>query len=246
VETPITILYTYGLRGDLALLPRLFSFIRQLRAHFSAEPVKLCEDDPAPAISRILLLDLGESCSPDVWHCAVTGGRSALVALDGMGYDAANVSGLAAPDLREKLGENVRLALVDEEHDWTWEGVRVAVSAPYPPEALTPTPLPEGEGLTAISQAFLPLPLRERGSEGEGVTILLTPADATYIDADGLHLRRVQSGQIGMAQIAPRPLILLGQDVFDLPAAAQPDPTIAGIVDFILSEARYTQKRRGG
>lgn len=211
METPITVLYTCNLRGDLVILPRLFSFIRQLRAHFSTEPVKQCEDDPAPSLSRILLLDLGESCAPDVWHCDITGGRSVLVALDGMGYDAANVSAFATPDLREKLGANVRLALVDEAHDWTWEGVRVALTA-----------------------------------GGEGTTISLAPAATTHIEGNTLHLQEVKAGQVGMAQIAPRPLLLLQQDVFDLPTMAQPDPTIAGIVDFILSEARYTQKRRGG
>jgi hypothetical protein len=242
VETPITILYTYGLRGDLVILPRLFSFIRQLRAHFSTEPVKQCEDDPAPSLSRILLLDLGESCTPEVWHCEITGGRSVLVALDGMGYDAANVSGFTAPDLREKLGDNVRLAFVDEAHSWIWEGVKLALT-PQPP-------LPRGEGEQNPASVSKPLVLAdsvrtERGLGGEGFTISLTPADTTHIEGSTLYLQRVRAGQVGMAQIAPRPLLLLGQDVFDLPTMTQPDPTIAGIVDFILSEARYTQKRRG-
>jgi hypothetical protein len=32
--------------------------------------------------------------------------------------------------------------------------------------------------------------------------------------------------------------------IFDLPRQTQPDPTIAGMVDFVISEAKYTQKKQ--
>ena len=96
METPLTILYTHDLRGDLDALPRLYSFLRQLKAHYASEEVvQVCALDPAQPPGRILLLDLGESCAPEVWHCQVSGGRSTLVVLDGMGYDAARVDDAA-------------------------------------------------------------------------------------------------------------------------------------------------------
>src|SRR5690606_1109253 len=116
---------------DLPLLPRMYSFIKPLRAHYSEESETLCEGDPAPAnpLGKVLLLQLGDSCSPDVWHCEVTGGRSTLAVLDGMGYDAADVHGVRADDAREKLGDMLRLALVAESHEWKREGI-VVTSTP--------------------------------------------------------------------------------------------------------------------
>ncbi len=93
----LSILYTANIRGDLALLPRLYTFLKSLQAdlrQFAPEDeseVMLCAVQPRPV--QTLLLDLGDSCAPDVWHCAATGGRSTLIALDAMGYHAANVTG---------------------------------------------------------------------------------------------------------------------------------------------------------
>jgi hypothetical protein len=106
VETPLTLFYTGGLRGDLALLPRLYTFLRALRAELVA------------AGERTLLFDIGEACAPGVWHCDATGGRSALLALDAFGCDAARVDGLSAAD-RAKLDANLlRLFPVDAAHPW--------------------------------------------------------------------------------------------------------------------------------
>lgn len=106
MEKPLTIFYTGGLRGDLALLPRLHTFLRALRAEL------------VPASEQALLFDLGEACAPGVWHCDATGGRSALLALDALGCDAARADGLSAAD-RGKLDANLlRLFPVDGDHPW--------------------------------------------------------------------------------------------------------------------------------
>jgi hypothetical protein len=115
VEAPLTIFYTSRLRGDLALLPRLYTFLRALRERH--------------AVHRLLLLDLGESCDPAVWPCGLTGGRSMLIALDAMGYDAANVEGILTPELREALLPSVRLALVDRDHPWVHDEWTVCVGS---------------------------------------------------------------------------------------------------------------------
>ena len=107
MEKPLslTLFYTANIAGDLALLPRLFTFLLQLRT-----------DARRPT----LLLDLGGSCADEVWHCRVTGGRSTLIALDAMGYHVANVAGALDDRNREKLAEQVTMALVDESRDWLY------------------------------------------------------------------------------------------------------------------------------
>ncbi len=101
----LTLLYTADIGGDLALLPRLHTFLQRLK----------------PADSQpTLLLDLGGSCAETVWHCRATAGRSTLIVLDGMGYHTANVEGTLDAENRDKLAAQVTLALVDERHDWRY------------------------------------------------------------------------------------------------------------------------------
>lgn len=107
MEKPLSLSlrYTAGIAGDLALLPRMFTFLQRLKA---------AEGQGA------LLLDLGGSCADSVWHCRATGGRSTLIVLDGMGYHAANVEGALDTENRGKLAEQVTLALVDAAQDWSY------------------------------------------------------------------------------------------------------------------------------
>ena len=195
----LTVLYTHHLRGNLDRLPRLFTFLRELRARAEGAP--------------LLLVDLGASCSPDVWHCAVTSGRSALFALDGMGYHATNVSGVLDAELRHKMVNLTQMALVDADHPFAFSAaVQVAAA---------------GSGVAHIP-----------------CTVSLYPAPETTWDGRLLRLAAIEGGQVGRARLHDG--ALEGCEVFDLPASAAPDPTIAGMVDFILGEARYTQKRQGG
>jgi hypothetical protein len=173
----LSILYTANIRGDLTLLPRLYTFIKSLQAdirHFEPEnedEVMLCAVQPRPL--QTLLLDLGDSCAPDVWHCAATGGRSILIALDAMGYHAANVTGILLPESRSKLAENVMsMGLVDEAHDWMNGSLWFTH---------------DGRGLSATN----PYSLR----------ISLTPVTTTRLALDTLHLAQIEAGQIGTAYI---------------------------------------------
>lgn len=198
METSLIVFYTGGLGGDLAVLPRLHTFIRQLRARASA----------AVPGARILLLDQGGACAPDVWHCAVTDGRSALVALDGMGVDAAHNDGYAPPDVQDRLGATVNIAVVTSGHPFIRDEVVVCV------DDAPPAPL----------------------------TIDLRPAGRSFL-ADGvLRLERVVRGQVGEVRLEAGRLVEAA--VHHLPPGLPPDPTISGIVDFILAEARLAQKRR--
>lgn len=198
----LTILYTHQLHGDLARLPRLFTRLRERRA---------------AANGRVLVFDLGESCAPDVWHCEITGGRSTLVALDGMGCDAARLDALVMPGAREKMGEFVQLALVDPLTPFL-SGDICAFTAPY-----RGTPL-----------------------DGLSLMVLLDVVEETVISEGLLCLAAVEGGSIGQVQLLREGNDWRIEAVDVYPSDdALPDPTIAGVVDFIVSEARYTQQRRG-
>jgi hypothetical protein len=194
-----TIFYTANLRGNLQQLPRLYTLLRQLR------------EEAAP--QKTLLLDLGNSCALEVWHCAATGGRSALLVLDAMGYQAANVVGLLTEDARERLsGSVLTLALVDEGMEWQEEGIIVTVGdALHRPDMLQIKLLQASE--TRLQEGVLELGSVKGGQVGTAQIVL---------------------------EDKPR---LITHEVLDVPAETLPDPTIAATVDFVLDEARYFQRR---
>lgn len=74
----VTLLYTANLRGELALLPRLFSLIQGERR--SGGEVTW-------------LVDLGDTCALDSWVCCATEGRAPFLVLESMGYDGVVIGG---------------------------------------------------------------------------------------------------------------------------------------------------------
>ena len=162
MEKPLslTLFYTANIAGDLALLPRLFTFLLQLRT-----------DARRPT----LLLDLGGSCADEVWHCRVTGGRSTLIALDAMGYHAANVAGALDDRNREKLAEQVTMALVDESRDWLYR---------VPP----------------VCDERIRVKLRAR-DDAARLQIVLSPAERTTVEGNAIFLGAVGAGQVGEALV---------------------------------------------
>lgn len=206
MEKPLslTLLYSEGIAGDLALLPRLHTFLQELKA-----------DRRRPA----LLLDLGQSCADERWHCRETGGRSTLIALDGMGYHAANVAGTLDEGKREALAAQVTMGLVDGGRDWLY-------------------PMPPGRDPSIRAT------LRPR-DESAGLQIVLTADHRTRVEGNTLRLRTVGAGQVGEAAVDLRGApALLGARVHEMPLATPPNPSIAGMVDFIEAEARLLAKKR--
>lgn len=194
-STMHTILYTYNLRGDLAILPRLHTFVQTLK-----------RDLP----QSVYLIDLGRSCVPDVWPCDVTQGRSTLLVLDAMGYSVAQVTDVLTPASRAKLTEQVMVALVDDDHPHVTDTIR-----------------------------FLSHPPDERDDK---LTVVMTPAVNTRFDGHILTLSPVEKGQIGLVRTEGEQLI---HEVYTLPENTRIDATIQGAVDFITSEARFFEKKRG-
>lgn len=200
----LTLLYTGEIAGDLALLPRLFTFLQQLKSE---------------ARSPVLLLDLGGSCAADVPHCRDTGGRSTLIALDGMAYHAANTAGLLEREQRQGLAEQVTLGLVDEERDWHCR-------------------------LPPLSDLGIRVRLRSR-TDSARLQILLRPAESTRIEGNTLHLRSVRAGQVGAVALDLRgqPKLLAAR-IHEMPATTPPNPSIAGTVEFVEAEARLLRRKR--
>ncbi len=183
MRTGLRVLYTQNLRGDLERLPRIYSFLRTLKNE-----------------ERAILLDLGGSCDADVWHCKATAGRSVLIALDGMGFHAANVRGVLSAESRAKLAEQVSLTLIDDDDPQFFD-------------------------------------------EASGITISLSSQAKTTFVEGVLHLQTLKTGQIGETFFDGDPLTLQDATVHDVPPTTPSDPTIAGVIDFILEEARFYQQR---
>ncbi len=200
LATPLHILYTGGLRGDLKRLPSLFTFLRE----------RVRTGDGA----RLLLLDTGGRCAPDVWHCAATQGRSMLIALDGMGFHAALEDGLSA-ESRERLRENwLGLALVSAEQPFVQDDIAVC--------AVTDG-LPDGAAL-GISLA----PAAHTHLEGRWLHLAAVEGAAL-----GEVMLTFAAGVPALATCALHPL----------PPTVLPDPTLAGTIAFIEAEARRYASR---
>lgn len=201
MEKPLslTLLYTSHLRGDIRLLPRLYTFIQRLK----------------PARRQgVLLFDLGQACADEVWHCRLTQGRSMLIALDGMGFHAANVAGA---DVRQVKAQ-MTMGLVDECRDWFYH------IPPVIDRSITATVGPTDSAAR--------------------LQICLSAADETRIRGNVLYLGDVGGGQVGLVGLdlhsAPR---IIASGVHDMPSDTLPNPSLAATVEFVESEARYLQKK---
>jgi len=188
------------------MLPRLYTFMQTLK------PTER---------QGTLIVDLGNLCADDVWHCAVTHGRSTLIVLDAMGYHAVNVADSLESDHREKVADIVTMGLVDEENTWQYH------IPPVIDETIQATLNPKDTSCR--------------------IQICLSPAESTYIDGNTLYLADIPAAHIGIVQVdihdSP---IITHQEQHKLPPQTPPNPTIVASVEFVESEARYFQKKQTG
>jgi len=195
----LQIFYTANINGDLQILPRLHTFIQQLKATYESPP---------------LLLDLGASCNADVWHCALTKGRSSIIVLDGMGYHAANVSGFLQE--RTKVTHIVSTGLVDESHLWRYD---------------IPPVRDDGIIVSGVLSPALTL------------CIIAVPAAETTLALGALHLQTIEKGQVGAVTVDLQAMRLDAFEIHTMPAKIKPDATITAAVEFVEDEARYYQQQ---
>lgn len=197
----LRIIYTYQLKGQLGLLPPLYTYLTQL---IKADP------------SDHILLDLGQSCQPDIWHCQVTSGQSCLTVLDGMGYTAAHTDGLLQPAIRQNLQKHMAMHLVDQNHPFEYS---------YADQNLCIASNP--------------------ASNQHTLTIALKASPANQIKNGILHLKTIEQGEIGLVWLALTPTIHIHHATTErLPDKIAPSPVISATVDFVESEARFVQKRQ--
>lgn len=198
--TVVTVLYTANLRGTLGLLPRLFTLIQQERR---------------TASGPVLLLDLGDTCAADVWVCRATQGRAPLLALDGMGYDAAVIGGPEEvpipPDaLRQLVGRlGLRILIWNRAISLTRRGITLGIAAG---EALLPAPSPG----VRVDRAAPTLPA-------------LHTVPAVLGDVPQGHLARVDL-RWPEAEVTAAALRAIT-------AGTPPDPTVSALVELVEGEA---------
>jgi hypothetical protein len=199
----LTIFYTQNLHGNLKWLPGLHTFIVQQKHQLDA---------------HALLIDLGGSCAPDVWHCAATQGRSTLIVLDAMGFHAANVLGVVEEAQREPLRTTLSTGLLDERRSW-----RYAVP-----------PIKDLD----IVVATMPVPALK-------LCIVAAPAERTWLENRTLQLHSLEPNTVGLVQVDLTKQQILRADALTPPNNLRPDPTISATVDFVEEEARFYQRQKG-
>ncbi|HEX3053237.1 MAG TPA: hypothetical protein VHP83_21440 [Aggregatilineaceae bacterium] len=179
--------YTANLKGNLALLPRLFTLIQQQR------------DD-----ALVFLLDLGDTCSLDAWVCRTTQGRAPLLVLDSMGYDAAIIGGPEAVSIPvsslRQLVDTIMMPII------IWgRVVRLAKRGVSFNIASGEAVLPEGEPGVLIDRSTQALPARNAPfptlgdvPQGQLARVELSWPEWTVLDARIVELS---------AEIQPDPTI---------------------------------------
>ncbi len=217
--TALTVLYTASLRGQLDLLPRLFTRIRQERA---------------TARGPVFLADLGRSCVPDLWICEATGGRGMLVAMDSMGYDAFHFGPkdmlYTQPAMVQQLRDVILARLAAG--PWTAPVERQDISVTF---------------VNAVNY---------RVTEPADLVVALRLSDTPQIETGWVQGRRTLLldpghdepcfGRLDMVLQAEPPYILIETHVqLPLPHDLMPDPTITSVIEFVESEARYAERKRG-
>lgn len=198
----LTILYTQHINGDLSLLPRLYTYLQQLKQEYD---------------TQALILDIGNACADDVWHCEVTKGRSTMLVLDAMGYHAVNISGFMPDTQRDSLKTDVSIGLITARHMWRYF-----------------VPPMRDDDIVIAGQATPAMTL----------CIVAAPHDENHLENRMLFLKAIVKGEVGFVKVAMQEMVILEESVFAMPKGVKPDATIAASVELVEEEAEFIQKRR--
>ena len=216
----VALLYTASLSGRLELLPKLMTRIRQERT------------------GPTLLVDLGRSCAPDAWICDATGGRGMLVAMDAMGYDAFHIGPGDALYTQPAIVEQLRGVILTPLAAGPWSGVarrsgmvfRFAARVDSVPPNAEPADLTIALRLGKYAAADV---------EADGERRMLT-LDGGWTSADPLL------GRLDIALLPETPYIrVVSQAQLAIRDDLTLDPTISSVIEFVESEARFAERKRG-
>jgi hypothetical protein len=211
--TAVTLLYTANLRGDLAYLPRLATVIQRERR---------------TAEGPTLLLDLGDTCSPDSWVCRATQGRAPFLVLDAMGYDAALIGGpeqapIPPASLRRLMDQLVMAVIVwNRARPIVRSGITLTVA---PGDA----PLPETGPVICV----------DRGRD-------TLPADQVPAHDPVLTIGDAQKGQLARVDMAWPEWTLRAARLVTVAQTTPADPGIAAVAQLVEHEARRYAQEQGG
>lgn len=227
----VSILYTASLLGQIERLPRLFTRIKQERAAAAAQE------------NAVVLVDLGRSCREDVWLCAATGGRAMLVAMDAMGYDAFHIGALDMLYAQPALVAQLRNIVVTRFAAGPWYVdvkrrdvlIRLANA-----QQLDTAAIPGDESADLIVGLRLAETADMRAEHtGQDRVVWLQGAASDAEDHDAPVL-----GRVDILLTPDAPYVTLESTTWLRSEGNDaPDPTISGVVDFVLSEARAAGKR---
>lgn len=215
----ITLLYTASLNGQLDLLPRLFTGIRHERT---------------TAAGPVFLVDLGRSCVPDTWICEATGSRGMLVAMDAMGYDAFHVGPKDPLYTQPAMVQQLRDVILTPLAAGPWQGKATRQDVTVIFMNAVNTQMPEPADLV-VALRYSSTPQIETAYYRDRRTLLLDPGrdEPTF-------------GRLDMVLTDEPPYILIEKHLMlPLPHDAIADPTISSVIEFVESEARYAERKRG-
>lgn len=216
----VALLYTASLGGRLSLLPKLMTRIRQERT------------------GPTLLVDLGHSCAEGAWICDATDGRGMLVAMDAMGYDAFHIGPGDSLYSRPALVEQMRGVIMTPLAAGPWSGVahrsgmvfRFAARFDVVPPNAEPADL-------IIALQFGKYPRADVEVDVERRMLAL---DGGWTGNEPLL------GRLDMALLPEPPYIrIISQARLAIPEDLMPDPTISSVIEFVESEARFVERKRG-
>lgn len=226
IEQPVSfrLVYTCGLSGRIEMLSRLLTLVKIERAS-------------APGI--FALADLGLSCSAEAWICNATDGRGMLVAMDALGYDAFHIGKsdplYARPDLVMQIKQVITTPLA---------------AGPWSAS------LKRQDTVFTLANAAQ-LPANPQASDLTFALSLRTDAPTTIsvIDAPN-RVVAIQHGfdsapvsptikRIDLMLYTDAPFVEVGDPVaLEVTDDLYPDATISGVIEFVESEARQSERRR--
>ncbi|MFQ3535660.1 MAG: hypothetical protein SNJ58_07270 [Aggregatilineales bacterium] len=223
-EVRISLFYTVALKGDLARLPRIFTFLNRARAASGRLP---------------LLVDMGCTCAPEAWICQATAGRGMLVAMDSMGYDAFHVGVrdplYQAPHIIEGLQRLILTGFAAG--PWSARVSRQGVQIGFAngaQMARAAADLPDVDLLIGL-----------RYTEQEVIQAEWRAPQRWLLFDCGVEQAHIGRLDVVLLPEAPY-LSVQGHSRLNLPDETPPDPTISGVIEFVQREARYAERRREG